>query len=554
MFENFSFKFYYNIGESGHMAEAENGHFSLNKSFENGRLKISVLPKVKMELVHFEISADYNYAEDACVMPNGYQSWSLTKEYNRDDRLKGIRFPTNSISYARELAAVFGDYNFKSYPKTTGVFHGYSFGYIRNGKEFELIGSLCERSGYTIINFDMRANKIILEKEVEGKVIDGEYALYDVMFAKGGYDEVFDKYFETLNVKPCRVNHTCGYTSWYNYFTKINEDIILRDLKGLMRIKEKVNIYQIDDGYQSAIGDWETTDTAKFPRGMKFIADSIHEKGLLAGLWLAPFYAQKNSKVALEHPDWIVKDKNGRQTKGFVGGRACVTLNFYIPECAAYIKKFFDTVVNKWGFDMVKLDFLCTACLVPFGNRTRGEIMCDAMEFLRECVGDKLILGCGVPLFPSFGKVDFCRIGSDVDIQFKPRFIFQLTNNEVVSTQTSIQNAIFRRCLDGRAFGNDPDVFFMREINLKYTESEKRLVAEVNKAFGRLLFISDNVGDFSDKQLAFLNEIYTKSQKQIDFVDYKGNNTAEIYYTENGKKSVWKLNWLTGENSTSKLK
>lgn len=547
MFENYNFKIYYNVNESGRVAAGDNEDFSLEKSFSNGRLIISILPKVAMELVHIELRTDYKYGQDTSVLPNGYQSWTLTTELKRGDLQKGIRFPVNKIRFGRELAAVFGDYNWKAYPNKKGIFHGYTFGYIRDGENCRFIGSLNERTGYTIINFDMTDNKIILEKEVEGKTIDAPYVIFDVMFTEGGYDKVFDGYFKALGTPPCRVKRTCGYTSWYNYFTKINEDIIVRDLDGLTRA-DNIQIFQIDDGHQTAVGDWESTDKTKFPNGMKFVADKIHEKGWLAGLWMAPFYAQKTSKVAAEHPDWLVKDSDGKYTKGFVGSRACYTLDFYNKDCAAYIRHFFDTVLNKWGFDLVKLDFLCTACLVPYGNRTRGEIMSDAMDFLRDCVGDKLILGCGVPLAPAFGKVDFCRIGSDVDIQFKPRFIFTLTNNEVVSTQTSIQNAIFRRGLNGRAFLNDPDVFFMREVNLKYTEAEKRLVAEINKTFGSLLFISDNVGEFSDKQLAFLNEIYSDNKRVVTYVDYIGNNTAVIYFTEDGKDRKWKVNWLTGEN------
>ena len=88
----------------------------------------------------------------------------------------------------------------------------------------------------------------------------------------------------------------------------------------------------------------------------------------------------------------------------------------------------------------------------------------------------------------------------------------------------------------------------MRDVNLKYTPSEKRLVAEINKTFGRLLFISDNVNDFSSKQLDFLNEIYTKSDKHVDFVDYLGDNTVKIYFTEKHIPHTWTVNWLTGEN------
>lgn len=548
MFETSKLTLYYNVGGSGRVANGANDDFDLKITRESNRLFVKICPKREMELVHAEIATDYSFQKETSVLANGYQSWSLTKEWKRDELQKGIRFPVNKIKFGREIAAINGDYNFKTYPKTAGFFHGYSFGYVRNGFTHEFIGSLNERSGWTILNFDFNKNLITLEKDVEGKTIKGDFTLFDVAFFNGSYDEVFDAYFKTLDVSKCRVNHTTGYTSWYNYFTKIDEKIILRDLEGLAR-SDKIDIFQIDDGHQTKVGDWLSTDKKKFPHGMKFIADEIHKSGYKAGLWLAPFYIEKDSVVAKTHPDWILKDANGKPTKGMLGTRPCFTLNFYIKECADYIRRFFDVILNEWGYDMVKLDFLYTACLVPFGNKTRGEIMDDACAFLRDCCGDKYILGCGVPLFPAFGRFDYCRIGSDVDIQFKPRFIFSLTNNEIVSTQTSIQNTIFRRGLDGRAFGNDPDVFFMREVNLKYTDSEKRLVAEVNKTFGRLLFISDNVGEFSQKQLDFLNEIYTKSEAVVTHVDYRGNNTAKVYFTENGKSGVWTINWLTGENT-----
>lgn len=554
MFKDYKFKIYYNVNGSGQVSEGENEHFSLNTIIDDGKLKLEILPKVEMELVHAEIAFDYKFAPKACVLANGYQSWTMTKECDRNDKQLNIFGFIRSIPAGFKLASIFGDYQWKAYPKKKGIFHGYTFGYVREGKSFELIGSLSEKQGYTIINFDMNQNNIVIEKEVEGKTISQSYCLFDLVAFKGAYDEVFDKYFSAMQIPAPRVSHTCGYTSWYNYFTNINEEIIIRDLNGLDRIKDKIDIFQIDDGYQAAVGDWQTTDKEKFPKGMKFIADSIHEKGYKAGLWLAPFYAQKGSKVATEHPDWLVRMPNGKEPTGFVGGRMCHTLDFYNPECAAYLKGVFKTVLQEWGFDMVKLDFLCAECLVPRNNKTRGEIMCEAMDFLRECVGDKYILGCGVPLGPSFGKVDYCRIGSDVDIHFKPRWYLQCTNAEVVSTQTAIKNTIFRRGLNNRAFGNDPDVFFMRDVNLKFTESEKALVADINKTFGTLLFVSDNVGDFSQKQMDFINKAYTKTERKIEFVDYLGGDDVKIYFTENGEKKVWSLNWLTGINDIKPLK
>ena len=64
-------------------------------------------------------------------------------------------------------------------------------------------------------------------------------------------------------------------------------------------------------------------------------------------------------------------------------------------EVRAYIKKVFDTVLNEWGFDLVKLDFLYAAAIEPLNGNCRAKVMYDAMDLLRECVGDKLILGVG---------------------------------------------------------------------------------------------------------------------------------------------------------------
>lgn len=44
---------------------------------------------------------------------------------------------------------------------------------------------------------------------------------------------------------------------------------------------------------------------------------------------------------------------------------------------------------DEWHFDMVKLDFLYAAAIEPRNNKTRGQLMCEAMDFLRECCGDK---------------------------------------------------------------------------------------------------------------------------------------------------------------------
>ncbi|HPD02910.1 MAG TPA: alpha-galactosidase, partial [Clostridia bacterium] len=227
-------------------------------------------------------------------------------------------------------------------------------------------------------------------------------------------------------------------------------------------------------------------------------------------------------------------------------------LDFYIPECAAYIKSCFDKVFDEWGFDMVKLDFLYGACMVPRNNKTRGQIMYEAVDFLRECCRDKLILGCGVPMAPAFGKFELCRISCDAELSFKEKFYAKITNQEIISTKNAMNNTIFRRHLDGRAFVNDPDVFFLRDENAKYSWTQKEILAKINNMFGNILFVSDDIGTYDDKKLQLLLKTYKKSDAQIISAEYLNNNIIQIVFKQGDTKKLI-FNTLTGEYSEKVL-
>jgi alpha-galactosidase len=191
--------------------------------------------------------------------------------------------------------------------------------------------------------------------------------------------------------------------------------------------------------------------------------------------------------------------------------------------------------------------------------------MCDAMALLRECVGEKLILGCGVPLGPAFGKVDYCRIGSDVDLVFEPVPVKSKVNREIVSVQTAIKNTIFRRGLNGRVFGNDPDVFYLRnalkEVDgdrkskkpLKITWDQRVLWADLCRNLGTIIFTSDNAANYDEKQSAELMKTYSAPTVKVLDAIYEGDNWVKLTCEENGKKFEHLINWNTGENKKTEI-
>ena len=167
-----------------------------------------------------------------------------------------------------------------------------------------------------------------------------------------------------------------------------------------------------------------------------------------------------------------------------------------------YLRRVFDRVLNDWGFDLVKLDFLYGAA--PFGNarESRAARMYRAMELLRTWCGQKQILGCGVPVMPAFGLVDYCRVSCDVGLDWDDVWYMRLFHRERVSTKQAINNTLFRRQLNGRAYGSDPDVFFLREENCKLTAEQKRTLATVNALLGNVFLTSDMPSHYTDAQRA----------------------------------------------------
>lgn len=530
-------------------------HFSVITVNDESGVKLTLIPSRPITLISASLEFWHEYEKNEKFFVNGYQSWTTSGEMSSEDIYRGTTPLAGVTKYTKDMAITSGDYAFTRYEPRPGFFHSFTYTYLRRGDEFEFFGSLSERNGYTVFYSDMEKHIFSVEKDIEGLTISEPYEMFDIVRVVGGYDEVFDKYFAAMSLPAKkRIDRLAGYTSWYNYFQKIDENIILRDLKGLSRARESVNIFQIDDGYEPFVGDWLDYNGRDFPNGMKTIADAVHREGYLAGIWLAPFNVQRGkSRILKEHPDWLIRNPDGKPQLGCVAWGGAYTLDIYNSEVREHLKKVFDTVLNDWGYDMVKLDFLYSQCRTPRDNKTRGTIMCEAMDFLRECVGDKLILGCGVPLGPAFGVVDACRISCDVDLSYGGKFYNSMSiNNELPSAQNAINNSMFRRHLNGRAFLNDPDVFFLRDRNLTFTWEQKLLLAKINNLFGRVLFVSDDAGEYSEAELEVLKETFRESDAKIldvKCVGARADGNYEIKFIENGEEKLLYFNLFTGASN-----
>ncbi|MGH2436846.1 MAG: alpha-galactosidase, partial [bacterium] len=207
-----------------------------------------------------------------------------------------------------------------------------------------------------------------------------------------------------------------GWCSWYGLGEEISESHILETLESLKRWQLPVQYVQIDDGYQTANGDW-LMPSSRFPNGLAPLAQRVHEAGYRPGLWLAPFLVSEHSALRAAHPDWLVHDHAGRPLEVIHHWNASqFALDTTHPDALTWLRQTVKTITSDWGFRYLKIDFLYAAALP---GRRHAEIdpveaYRAGLEAIRKSATDAYILACGAPLLPSAGVVDGMRVGPDV--------------------------------------------------------------------------------------------------------------------------------------------
>lgn len=505
----------------------------LSYLFENERFIAQALTKKRTTIISASATVSFDFEKDDVAFFNGYQSWTLSRErspFGTDNIMRRCpKFLDKKYGFS-----MYGDGHFYKKPYKKGINYGYSYAYIRRGEKYFLFGSLAESSGFTRITFNTRNNTVVFEKDCAGRELDEDYVLFDVLMISGSEKAVFDMWFRYLTVVPLTNEKRTGYTSWYNYYQNISEDIILNDLSAMRALPKKPDVFQIDDGFETKVGDWLSVDEKKFPSGLEPIAKKIKEEGLIAGLWLAPFVCEKESELYSSHPDWLLKNKDGEPVYTGSNWSGMYALDFYNAEVRGYVKECIERYKNM-GFKLFKLDFLYAACVLPRRDKTRGEIMAEAMDFLREACGDCAILGCGVPLLSAFGKVEYCRIGMDMSLSWDDKVFMRLFHAERPSTKRTILNTVYRRQLSGRAFLNDPDVFLLRDYNVALSAEQKHALGTINGLFGGVLFVSDDFSRYSPEQKKRYYEILALNKATNITVEEK-NGKMRIGYTLSGRR------------------
>ena len=406
---------------------------------------------------------------------------------------------------------------------------GHFIAYLRVGDEYLCLAS---REGGSLppvtYRFDRRAGRVSLEAYSVGRKWSAGDRIAEVrVFRASGAFELKDalRWIYRLDERLGGLSflksegesrlRPGGFESWYNHYTNIDETLIRNDLAALGETDNLINVlykrrgrptvFQIDDGWQKAVGEWEI-DPDRFPGGLRALSEEIESKGMIPGLWFAPFLVTRAASVFRERPEWLLRDGAGKPVvAGFNDkwDKDFYCLDLSRRDVLAYLHRLAVRAIDEWGIRYLKLDFLYAGMLsgAHFGDGAPYEHYDRAVRTLTERISDAsgrpvAYLGCGLPLGASYPYFPLSRIGADTKEDWDWPKVRLIGHVGRPSAYVNLLDTIGRSYLDGTVYVNDPDVVFLRDRNCRLTENEKELIALVNYLLASQIMFSDDPVEF----------------------------------------------------------
>ncbi|MDZ7342586.1 MAG: alpha-galactosidase [candidate division KSB1 bacterium] len=320
-----------------------------------------------------------------------------------------------------------------------------------------------------------------------------------------------------------------GWCEWFFTYEFITEEEVIRNAEFAAQHLKPFGLQyiQIDEGYQRYHGDWEGND--RFPHGMKWLAERIKSLGLKPGLWLAPYVIAEPTEVFQQHPEWLLKQPDGRPLR--VGPWPSEDtdwarnehprrygLDITHPGAADWLFHLFDTAANRWGYEMFKIDFVAWSLLSAQRYYdpavTPAQAYRRGMEIIRRAIGpERHINDCG-PGPVSVGLIDSMRIECDQNYGYAKSAWQQY----FLESSSSAPAAAKRYYFHQRTWINDADHVCLNHLSIPQAQAAATLIA----LSGGNVISGDRLPDLDATRLEILKKVfpaYGKAARPVDLFD-----------------------------------
>ena len=248
------------------------------------------------------------------------------------------------------------------------------------------------------------------------------------------------------------------------------------------------------------MGDWLETGPA-FGGSVQAVLKDIRARGFEPAIWVAPFIAEEGSNLFKAHPEWFVRNADGKplrsDTVTFGGWRRgpWYAVDGTHPDAQRHLEQVFRTMRQEWGCTYFKLDANFWGA-IPGGRfhdagATRIEAYRRGMQAVLRGSGDAFVLGCNHPIWPSLGLIHGSRSSNDIKREWK-------------RIETTARQNLMRNWQNGRLWWNDPDAIVLTG---DLPENEFRFHATAIFASGGMILSGDDLTAIPPARLAMLRKL-----------------------------------------------
>lgn len=169
-------------------------------------------------------------------------------------------------------------------------------------------------------------------------------------------------------VRPILLNN------WEATYFDFNEEKILDIAKKAKELG--VELFVLDDGWfgarnhdKAGLGDW-WSNLEKIPSGVEGLSKKVEEMGIKFGLWFEPEMVNKDSELYRNHPNWILRAPNRKDTPS----RNQHTLDLGREDVREYLYEKLSKILRESKISYVKWDM----------NRPMTEVWSEVVDSTKQ--------------------------------------------------------------------------------------------------------------------------------------------------------------------------
>ncbi|MEO1625641.1 MAG: hypothetical protein AAFV25_10840 [Bacteroidota bacterium] len=462
---------------------------------------------------------------------NGFQSSSISRMWCQGQGFSGPSW------LDRFRSPLQGDYHFPNTYQDDKRPHSWTYALFGQGDHWQVVGSLLESTAFTLMEYDLAESVLRVRKDCQGLQLTHSFPILNLLLYQGTQQEVCEAYFKAFadHQSPSSVQ-----AMWIH--RPHQQPSLQQALEALPA--ETFDIIVLDQSYATSTGDWLDPSPA-LQEGLGGVARAIRQSGRRSCIQLAPFVCSASSHWFRERKNCLLKGPDGQPLKLRALGSQkedLYVLDFYREEVQDHLTKLLLRLTEKWGFDAIYLDALYAVCVWPRPDKTRGQLLYDALDFVQSMTEGRLLFMGQVPLAGAWGSASVVQQGARLPHRWSARSNIREKTAVVDALRMALESWPLTSDLVGHWWG----AFSLVDGKNSLSSAQQHTQLLIQTLLGTLLSTADDWSAYQPEQESEWAAVWQWRDREVQSVRALEREVYGITFRSGGEKHLAVCNLADG--------